>query len=378
MADLPSREDLFQAGAREVFRRSETRTRAQRVNPQAVFTPGTDINIILAACSAMGDEVTRHLSLRLAALYLDSAEREDLDRLVTDRFSRDLVRKQAAPAVVTLTFTRPIPPSSGAGGSLNVGTKIRTKGGTEFTLVTSATFAAASSGPVTAVGQAVLSGEAGNVPIGSIVEFSQPPFDPAIIVTNAEPAAGGTDVETDANYRSRARDFYRAARRGILAAIEFGALTVPGVYAAVAEELLDPSGLPNGIVRVYISDKGGQSNQVLAAAVRRALLEFRAAGIIVDVLTTVPAFESIAYTLAFRVGTDQQAAIQQLKALTVNAVNLLAPQEPLQRSMLFALARSIPGAVVSEQAVTTPTGDVLPGIAQTIRTSMDRVTVNGV
>lgn len=377
VAALPTREDLFQVGAREVFSRGQNRPPNARVSPQAVFTPGTDINIILAACSAMGDESLRHLALRIAALYLDSAEGEDLDRLVADRFSPEIVRKQSAQAVVPLSFSRPIPPSAGAIVTLDVGTVIRTSGGVEFELSQAVAFPLNSSGPFVGTAKAVLSGSGGNVEAGELAQFAQSPVDPTLIVTNLEPASGGSDIETDQSLRERARAFFTTARRATLSAIEAGALTVDGVVAATAEEVLGTDGLPNGMVRLFISDDLGRSNSVLAAAVAVALREFRAGGIIVPVLTTQPRFEDINYQIAFRSGTDTRAAIQQLKSLTVAAVNVLFPQEPLQRSLLFALARSIPGAIVPDNAVSLPAGDIVPDDAEVIKTSLSRVLVNG-
>lgn len=375
--DLPTREDLFQIGAQEVFSRGATRPERSRISPTAVFTQGTDINVALAACSAMGDEALRHLALRIAALFLDSAEEEDLDRLVADRFSPDVVRKRAVPAVADLQFTRPIPPSSGTSGVIPVGFKLRTAAGTEYVLTQAVGFPLNSSGPQFGACQAVLSGTGGNVGSGQIVQFVVPPFDPKIQVTNPEPAAGGANVESDASLRERARDFFRSARRAILSAIEFGALTVDGVVAATAEEVLGLDGLPSGHVRLFIADEQGQSNAVLAAAVTLALREFRAGGIVVVVLTTQPRFETISYVIQFRTGTDTRAAATQLKALTVAAVNLLQPQETLPRSLLFALARSIPGAIVLETAVQLPAGDVVPGSGEVVKTTLERVTVNG-
>lgn len=377
---LPTREDYFQIGAQDALARSAQRPRAQRLSREAIFTPGTDINLILASQAAMMDEATRHLALRMAALYLDSAEGEDLDRLVGDRFSPDVFRKQAAPAVVTLRMERASPPSALEGVGFDVGDKVRTANGVEFELTRPVAFSEGSTGPVTVAAQAVLAGTGGNVQAGSLTEFRDTPDDPAITVTNTEPAVGGSDVESDESLRRRARDYLRTARRGILAAIEFGALTVSGVASATAEEVLNPTlGTPNGMVRLYIADRNGQSNAVLANAVRVALLEYRAAGIIVDVLTTAPNYQSIAYNLAFRSGTDTTSAINQLKAITVATVNLLAPQEPLLRSMLSSLARSVPGAIVPEDAVVAPGGDLYHagGVPQVFKTSLARVTVNG-
>jgi uncharacterized phage protein gp47/JayE len=314
----------------------------------------------------------------MAALFLDSAEGEDLDRLVADRFSPTVVRKQPAPAVVLLEFTRPIPPSAGAAVALPVGTKFRTASGTEFELTEPASLPASSSGPVQAAAQAVLAGSGGNVEADQIVQFAQAPTDPAIVVTNPEPAAGGADRETDESLRERARDFYRTSRRATIEAIEFGALTVDGVTEATAEEVLDvDTGLPTGHVNLYVADAQGRSNSVLAAAVVAALREFRAAGVVVDVVSTQPRFEAIEYQIAFAAGTDTRGAVAQLKALTVAAVNLLAPQETLQRSLLFALARSIPGAIVPDTAILLPAGDVVPDAGEVIKTRLDLVVANG-
>jgi len=375
---LPTREDFFQIGARDVFARAQLRAKASRLSPQAVFTPGTDINIIIAAASAMADEATRHLGLRIAALYLDSAEGEDLDRLVADRFSPTVARKQAAQAVVPITFSRAIPPSSGAPITFNVGDKIKTPDGVQFELVEAASLGLNGTGPATARAVASLAGEVGNVAAGAISQFVVSPGDAAVVVTNNEPAAGGVDVETDASLRERARNFFLAARRGILSAIEFGALTVEGVASAVGEELLGPDGFPNGYVRLYIADKNGQANAVLANAVRLALREYRGAGVPVAVIASSPLFADIGFTLGFQNGTDQLRAVQQLKALVVSSVSALAPNEPLQVSMLMALARAVPGLVVGANAVTTPLGDLYPDAGRTIRTTFDRVLVNGI
>lgn len=377
VAALPTREDLFQVGAREVFSRGQNRPAEARVSPEAVFTPGTDINIVLAACSAMGDEALRHLALRIAALYLDSAEDTDLDRLVADRFSPEIVRKQPAASVVPLSVSRPIPPSSGAPVTLDVGTKVRTAAGTEFELTTPIAFPLNSTGPFTGTAKAVLAGTGGNVAEGEISQFSQTPADATLIVTNPEPASGGTNKESDASLRDRARQFFNTARRATLSAIEAGALSVDGVEAATADEAIGPDGLQTGLVRLFIADSLGRSNAILTDAVNLALREFRGGGIPVAVLTTRPRFENVSYSISFRSGTDTRAAVAQLKTLTVAAVNVLFPQETLHRSLLMALARSIPGAIVPDNAVSLPAGDVVPASGEVIKTSLDRVLVNG-
>lgn len=357
---LPTRATYFNLGAEEVIARSKARPPAQRISRDAVFTEGTDINIILASSSAMADETTRNVALRCGALFLDSAERVDLDRLVNDRFGTEVQRKQPAPALAVLEFQRPNP----AGGvvELPIGTKVRTERGTEFATTQVLSIPAGSTAPVTIQGQAVVVGTGGNVAIGTITQFVQSPPDPDLVVTNPEPATGGADVESDASLRQRARDFFRAARRGTLAAIEFGALTVAGIESAQALEVVDGKGDPVGIVQLFIADAQGQANQALTNSVELALQEFRAAGIVVDVFGAVPQFEDIIFRLRFETGIDTNAAFEEVRFLTVVAVNALAPGQILPVSLLLEQARRVPGVIVLDDTMVEPVGDVLPGV----------------
>jgi uncharacterized phage protein gp47/JayE len=375
----PTRDDFFQRGANEVLSRSQARPERERLSRAAVFSEGTDINIIIAAASAMADEATRQMAARMAALYLDSAEGDQLTRLVSDRFSPEIVRKQAGPAVVVLSFSRSIPPSPGAAVIYPQGTKFRTAQGTEFVLTQAASISAGSTGPVFATAQASAAGTVGNSAPGTITQFVSANSDQAVTVTNLEPASGGQDVETDPDLRARAREFFISARRGTLGAIKNGALTVQGVDSCTVFEELDVStGLPTGRVSVSIADINGQSNTVLNTATRGTLRNYRAAGIVVDVLATSPAFQTVAYqNIAFLSGVDTSAAVQQLKALTVAAINLLVPGENLAISLLFSIARSIPGAIVPQNAILVPAGDVVIGQGFVAKTSLDLVSVNG-
>jgi hypothetical protein len=111
--------------------------------------------------------------------------------------------------------------------------------------------------------------------------------------------------------------------------------------------------------------------------VRLAIRDYRGAGVPVVVISSSPQFESVEYVVGFNRNVDQRRAIQQLKTLTVGAMSVLAPNEPLQTSMLLALARAVPGIVVQQGAIQVPLGDVFPDNGRTIRTTFDRVTVNG-
>lgn len=372
MPDLPTRADLFRIGADEVLLRSETRPPAQRIDAAQIYTDGSDINVLVASASAMAEEVTRQLALRINALFLDGATGEDLDRLVGDRFSPTIVRKSATPALGTVQLTRV------AGAlplvTLPIGTQLTTGSGVQFETTVVATVVSGSTGPVSVPIRARQAGLAGNVAPAAINAFVNTPSDPQLLVSNPEPTAGGDEVETDARLRARARDFFRQARRGTIAAIEFGALTVPGVRQATAVEEVDSLGIPTGRVSLYVADALGQANAALVLAVQSALLEYRAAGVYVDVSSSIPLFVPIQYLLRFAAGVDTTAAFARVQAATVSAVNALPPNATLPVSLLFSVARSVPGVIVLDDAVVTPIGDLVPSAGQILRTRTDLVT----
>lgn len=372
MSDLPTRADFFNIGLQEVQTRGLARPVDQRLTRASVLLDGTDINIINAGAAAMADECIRALCEQLASLFLDSAEGEDLDRLVADRFSPTIVRKQASPSLAVLSFTRAV--GAFPAITLGVGTKIRTDNGTEFELTNAVSLPALSIGPVTGQAQAVEAGITGNVAAASIIEFVQQPADPNLLVTNDDPATGGDDKETDERLRARARDFFTAARRGTVPAIEFGGLTVAGVVQDKAFELLDSEGFPNGIVQLAVADQQGQANTALADAVRLALFEFRAAGVVVDILRSVPSFVDVTYRLRFEAGIDTTAAFEQIRTQTVAQLSLLRPGATLELALLFSIAKAVRGVIVLEDAVVAPAGDVVAGRSQVIRTRADLVT----
>lgn len=369
--DLPTRAEYFDIGAGEIRARSAARPPGFRVNPEVVFVEGTDLNIINASASAMADEVTRQVGIRAKILLLNGADGEDLDRLVADRFSPTIVRKQASPSVDAVQITR----NSGVLPAVNfpVGTRFTTPGGVEFATTVAASILLGSHGPVSIPVQALVAGTQGNVDVNTITQFVQAPADPALQVTNEEPAAGGDDRETDARLRARARDFFRTARRGTLSAIEFGALTVPGIRQATAIEETDGTGLPTGRVFLYVADALGQANSVLVAAVRTALVEYRAAGIIVDISGSIPTFVPIRFRLRFDAGVDTTRAAALVRNATVAAVNALAPNRTLTVALLFSVARSVQGVIVLDDAILEPVGDLVPEAGHIIRTRADLV-----
>lgn len=371
MPDLPTRAELFQIGADEVLARSAARPVGQRISEEEIRTEGSDINIAIASSSAMAEEVVRQTAEGLRDLLLDGAEDEALDRFIADRFSPTVVRKDASQALVTVSFSRTAGPLLAV--TIPLGQRLRALDGIEFETTQAVSLTAGSLGPVTTAAEAREAGTAGNVAAATITAFAATPPDTNLLVTNPSFASGGDDRETDARLRERARDFFRQARRGTSAAIEFGALTVAGIRQAVSIEEVDLLGIPTGRVSLFIADAQGQANAALVAAVRSALVEFRAEGIIVDIFGSTPNFVTILYRLRFEAGVDSTEALASIRLATVAAVNALRPTKTLEVSLLFTAARSVPGVIVLQDAVVAPVGDLVPATGEVIRTRADLV-----
>lgn len=349
--DLPNRTDLFTV-ARE-FIRSQPNT---RVNPAMVDVDGSNLNLDVGSSAVMGEALTASWARCARDLFLGTAEGDGLDRYVFDRFG--MTRKPAAPASVPLTLTRPN--FAAGGGVVNAGARVTTPSGSIFALQTDVTFGVTDL-TQPAVGIAQVVGPTQNVPLNALTAWLDQPFDPLIAVTNPEPAAGGTLVESDAQLRARAAVFFLTIRRAILKAIQFAATTVPGVSVATAFEILNPnSGFPAAAVELIIADDSGNASPTMIQGVIDALLEYRAAGIPVFVSGGTVVFEPVTYHLSFATGIDTVAATNQVRAVASAFTQFLRPGQTLLRSDLLAAARAVPGTIVGADALPVPVGDIVP------------------
>lgn len=366
--DLPTRLDYFALGRSVVVQRST------KIDPAQVDIEGSDVNLFVGIGAVLADQVTRHLAYRTAALTLDGADGEDLDRYAFDRYN--LTRKGASPARGTIKITRT---STALGaGTVPIGTKISTGTGVEYVTITTASFGA-SSVEATCKVRAVQAGKATQAGAGELNRFSQPQklFDATLQVTNEKTTAGGEDAEDDETFRARIRDFWRTARRGVIGAIEFGALSVEGVVSARAVEALTNTGQPARVVNLYISDSSGVASDALADDVRVALEEYRAAGIAVIIFTSAPLIVDIELALAFVAGIDTKTLTDQIKAAIVEFINTIPVNGTLYMADLYSvLRRFVPdGLIQNKNSIVVPVGDLVPAVGQTIKTTLANVVV---
>jgi uncharacterized phage protein gp47/JayE len=367
-ADFPTRLDLYSLARQYVL------SRASKIDPAQVDVEGSDVNLFTGIASVIGYQVTLGLIQNINALLLDGAYDEDLDRYGVDRYQ--LPRKGAAAAVTDVRIFRVS--TAGGAGTIPSNTSLTTLNGIEYITTT-----AASLGPLdlttTAQVRAVQAGKVSQVGANQIRAFATPGllFDQTLQVNNDTAAAGGEDTEDDDDYRERIRDFWRTAQRGTLAAIEFGARTVPGVVSALASEALTSDPRPARVVNLYIADSSGVASAALGATVQATLNEFRAAGISVVIANSIPQIVDVELHLTFAANTDTTVLTQVIRANMAEFINSLGVGEVLYRAALFSVLQRFSGngLIVSQNTVVVPTGDLAPATGQTLRTRLENVTV---
>lgn len=362
-----SRLDFYQVGRAYVL------TRSKKIDPVVVDTAGSDVNLEIGANSFMAAAVSNQLVQNCADLFLDSASDEALDRWVWDRYR--LTRKGASPALTDVVFSRPT--IAAGGGTIPSGTKLTTLTGVEYFTLADATFTnTGASTDLLAVPVAVRAAQAGKIyQVGrnAIRGFNNVGqiFDQTILVNNPDVAAGGEDREDDDTLKQRARDFWTAAARGTLGAIEFGARLVPGVVTAHAEDVLGAFGQPVRVVNLFIADSSGVASRALAQLVQDKLNEYRAGGIYVTVSLSQPQIVSVLLKLAFAPGVDTVTLTAQVRASVLAFINSLGVAQRLNLADLSAVLVRFKqdGLIVNQSTVVAPVGDIVPDAGRTLRTT---------
>lgn len=351
MADLPNRLDLF-----DVARRSVRLAPNTRLDPNEVDVAGSDINLVCGIGSVIGENLSAAFARCVRGQFFATARGSQLDRLAGDRLQ--MTRLPESAATIDLVLARPT--FGAGGGTVSAGLRVQTASGTAFSIDVDVAFGPTDlSKPATAT--AVATGPTGNVPAGAINQFLDAPFDSTIIPSNASAAAGGAEVESDASFKGRIQGFFKSIRRGVLAAISFGATEVPGVAVATAYEITNPgNGLPAGAVELIVGDANGNATLDMIQAVNDKMIEFRSAGIPVFVSSGNVVYEPVVWKLDFLTGVNTVAATADVRAVTSAITQFLPSGAGLYRGTLIAAAKTVPGVIISVDSLVAPAGDVFP------------------
>jgi hypothetical protein len=360
--DTPTAADFLELGVQTLVGTANT-----RITEQAARLPASNINVLMMSSALMAERVSGNVAEVEAGLYLDTAEGSQLDRLAFDSLFPEVQRRAASPAVLTVRFTRP---NAVAGrGTLSAGTRLKL-GGVGFQLLYATIV---DTGALYADGycRAEVTGPAGNVDSGTLGVMASTVFDTSLVPSALEKGAGGDDAESDPSLRERLRAAPKAARRGTLAAIEYGAKTVEGVAFATAVDVLNGDGTKARAVSLTVADVYGNANAAMLYLVGVALEEYGAGGIPIALSSGVAVFEAIVLVLTYVPGVNTQAAQDAAALRVVAAVNSLPPGQALTPGLAAsaALGASSASTGVLSATVIEPAGAVQPTATQSIRTS---------
>lgn len=374
MPDFPTSRDLFLRG------RNEALWRNRQLSLQEIERQGSDLNILVAAAAAMGDECVGLIAQLSKNLYGPTASGPALTRLILDRYP-GLTRKEAAPSYGYAEFSCTTAPT--VDFDIAAGTLLSTPQGTQFITEEDATIAAGTTGPVEVSIRSVFAGATQKATSGSITSiltaFNNPPT--GLSVTNPSATFGGEDQERDTDYYERSKSFWSSARRGTLGAIEQGILATGGVTRATVFEHYDTLGRPIGYVQAVVADSFTDSfisqtvpdayvtqKAVLASRVQTNLEEYRSAGVGVQIVVASVVLQSIRLSLSFVAGADEDAVKAIVRTLAVEYVNGLAPGETLNVSRLQQAISTVTGLYYTGDEVLTPAGNVVPQPGEVLRT----------
>ncbi len=348
----PTLQDYFDIGRAEAISR----------RPDLTFDEGDISEFYEAAAAAMADHLTGYTASRVRATFLDGAKGNDLTTLADDHWN--IQRLDAVSSTGVLTFTRAT--DAVGAGSIPAGTAVATQpdpqgNSVQFVTDNTLTFGATDL-TLTMTGTAVVVGVGGNVAIAKITRVVGSLFDPSITVNNTARFAGGAEVEEDDALRERVRNFPATVRRGTLAALEYGATSVAGVATAVATE----TSPPDGTVNVYVTDGSGSSSPTMVANVAAELENWRAAGILVNVLGGALITQDITLALSVRAGIKVPSLVSQIQAAVVARVAKLRIGETLTHSMIKQAVLNVDPDIL-DCSVTTPAGSAVPAANEIIR-----------
>ena len=377
---MPVFRDLFAIAEAEALFRNPLLLREE------LERPGSDVNILLASAAAAAEEVIGQLARVQQGLFLSTARREQLDKLVYDRYG--LLRKQAAPSYGYANFTT----TAATAGAFTIpdATVLGTSAGLQFITIGAVTFPAGSTGPVRVPIRSVAAGADQKARAGTVTaiqtEIVNQPTD--LAVTNPAATFGGEDAELDEAFVARVRLFYTTVRRGTVSAIRLGALSVAAVASASVFESVDGLGRPSGYVEVAIADSF--TDQFVGAAVpptyatqmaalsgniEAALEEYRPAGVPVAVTIGSIVLTAVRLALSFNAGVDTTAVSLAARSAVVNRVNRLAPGERLTVTSLRETVQAVTGISPTGSEIVAPAGDVVPLSLQVLRTQLSLVGV---
>lgn len=338
MRPIPTSSELL-----ERFRAAADAKWRERMGPDAPplsWAPTSLFNIIRVANVRLAERVLYLVNDRFQASFLETAKGADLDAWAASE-APGFPRQPVTAATARLTLTRV---DTSLAGTIPAGSRFGT---TPTASTPQVTFRSTADVPVAAGLASVAvdveceaTGEGGNVLAGAINRPLSTLFATFGTVTNTT-AAGGGPAETDEQFRARLRQRDARFRRGTIQALTVGALGVPGVRRVTVFDPMNDSTIPDGNVVVIVGDANGVGSEPMAEAVRRELVNWTAAGVVVAVDRASP--QSILSASELPPGTTQiRIEITHAKDPTFDRVAIERAARPALAALFAGLQYNQP------------------------------------
>lgn len=361
--DLPNKTELFERMIEEAIAFHNG-----KLTEATMRQEGTDANSLLMAGVALGDEICYQIYLAIKNSNPQTAEQEDLDKLLFDWFG--LTRLAASSSKVLINLTR----TNTDAGILPAGYTFSTNKGVSFRSDEDLIFAdSILTGSVKTTCVAV--GTAGNVDINTITIMEQPDFDNTFTCTNASVAVGGRDQETDAQFRRRAAEYWTVQQKGTADAIIFGAKQVSGVQEVYFTETAVSSDQNARYLQMVIADPAGNSDSTLISNVQNELENWRAAGVWVEVLGGTAIDVTFNITYDYKAGYNESTVDTGVIKNILFYVNNLKLGEPLYVDVIKSLITKSSG-VFGNVDIVLPSANIVPTAYQILKTDSTLITIN--
>lgn len=361
--DIPTKTELFEKMIEEAVAFHNG-----NITESTMRQEGTDVNSLLMAGVALGDEICYQIYQAIKNSNPQTAEDEDLDKLLFDWFG--LTRLAASSAQVELTFAR----TGITSGSLPAGMIVSTNNNVAFAIDDNLNFTSVDlSGSIIAT--AVLAGTDGNVAASSIYIMTQPTWDNTFTVTNINRASGGRAQETDAQFRRRAAEYWTSQQKGTSDAIIFGAKQVAGVTDVYLSESSIASDQNARFVQLVVTDSSGGSNDLFVSNVQNEIENWRACGVWVEVLGGEAVNVTINLTYDYKAGYNETTVDAAVKKALINYVNSRKLNESVYPDVMKSIVEKVSG-VFGNVVIITPSATIIPTYYQILKTDETLIVIN--
>lgn len=365
MADFPTHADLTAAARAQI-----TATDSRLTD----FREGSALNAVAGSSAVLAGEVLRWSEARFRACFVDTAEGDELDSLITSLGGPERNPATAAIARLTLTRTTYVGAYTIAAGTEVYGTAPNGQRVT-FDVLNDIVLGSGSGAVSNAPAEAQTNGPDFNVPAATLVNIDGLPA--GLVLTQPQRAAGGAYEQSDDAYREAFRLWRRTLAKGTPAALRYGALIVDGVaYAEVDES--DIAEEDGGYVSLYIGDAGAEANDALIEAVELSLetggedgTGFRAAGTEVRVFAS--ARDEVVIEITVKVRRGSGITEDAIKEAIIAHMDTNGPGRRWYLSATESAVHDIDRVNVLSADITLPTSrEVTPSLRwEAVRTAAD-------